>query len=40
MIPGDETLVKMLEDEGCDQKLESPTPYTMSSAAMKAILDN
>ena len=40
MIPGDETVIKMLKDEGCDQKLESPTPYTMSSAVMKAVLDN
>ena len=40
MIPGDETVIKILEDEGCDQKLESPTPYTMSSAAMKAVFDN
>ena len=40
MIPGDETVVKIFEEEGCDQKLESPAPYTMSSAAMKAIFDN
>ena len=40
MIPGDETVVKILKDEGCDQKLESLAPYTMSSAAMKAIFKN
>ena len=40
MIPGDETVVKIFEEEGCDRKLESPTPYTMSSAAMKAVFNN
>ena len=40
MIPGDETVIKIFKEEGCDQKPESPTPYTMSSAAIKAIFDN
>ena len=40
MIPGDETVVKIFEKEECDQKLESPAPYTMSSAAMKAVFYN
>ena len=40
VIPGDETVIKIFKEEGCGQKLESPTPYTMSSAAMKAIFDN
>ena len=40
MIPGDGTVIRIFEEEECDQKLESPAPYTMSSAAMKAILDN
>ena len=40
MIPGDETVIKSFEEEECDQKLESPTPYTMSLAAMKAVFDN
>ena len=40
VIPGDEMIIKIFEEEGCGQKPESPTPYTMSSAAMKAIFDN
>ena len=40
VIPGDETVIKIFEEEGCDQKPESPTPYTVSSAAMKAVFDN
>ena len=40
VIPGDGTVVKIFKEEGCDQKLKSPTLYTMSSAAMKAIFDN
>ena len=36
MIPGDETVVKIFKEEGCDWKLESPAPYTMSLA----IFDN
>ena len=40
VIPGDETVVNIFKEEGCGQKPESPTPYTMSSAAMKAIFDN
>ena len=40
VILGDETVIKIFEEEGCCQKPESPTPYTMSSVAMKAIFDN
>ena len=40
MIPGDETVVKIFEEEECDPKPESPTPYTMSLVAMKVIFDN
>ena len=40
VIPGDETVVKIFKEEGCGQKPESPTPYTMSLAAMKAIFKN
>ena len=40
MIPGNETIVKIFEEEECDQKPESPTLYIMSSAAMKATFDN
>ena len=40
VIPGDETVVRIFEEEGCDRKPESRTPYTMSSAAMKAVFDN
>ena len=40
VVPGDETVMKIFKEEGCDQKPESPTQYTMSSAAMKAIFDN
>ena len=40
MIPGDETVIKIFEEEECDWKPESPAPYTMSSAAMKAVFDN
>ena len=28
MIPGDETVIKIFEEEECDQKSESPTPCT------------
>ena len=40
VIPGDEMAVKIFKEAGCGQKPESATPYTMSSAAMKAIFDN
>ena len=40
VILGDETVVKIYEEEGCGQKPESSTPYTMSSAAMKTIFNN
>ena len=40
VIPGDETVIKIFKEEECDQKLESPAPYTMSLAATKAVFDN
>ena len=40
VIPGDETVIKIFEEGGCGQKPKPPTPYTMSSAAMKAVFDN
>ena len=40
MIPGNETTVKIFEENGCDREPESPAPYAMSSAAMKAVFDN
>ena len=40
VILADEMVVKIFKEEGCCQKPESPTPYTMSSAAMKAVFDN
>ena len=40
MIPGDETVIEIFQEEECDWKPESPAPYTMSLAAMKAIFDN
>ena len=40
MIPGDKTIVRIFEEEECDQKPESLAPYIMSSAAMKAVFDN
>ena len=40
MIPADETIVKIFEEKGCDREPESPAPYAVSLAAMKAIFDN
>ena len=40
VIPCDETVIKIFEEEECGQKPKSPTPYTMSLAAMKAVFDN
>ena len=40
MIPGDETIVKIFQEKGCDQDPESPALYAMLSAAMKAVFDN
>ena len=40
VIPGDEMVVKIFKEEGCGWKPKSPTPHTMSLAAMKAIFDN
>ena len=40
VIPGDEMVIKIFEEEGCGRKPESPAPYTMSLATMKAVFDN
>ena len=40
VIPGNETVVKISKEEGCGQKSKSPTPYTMSLAAMKTVFHN
>ena len=40
MIPCDETVIKIFKEVECDQKPECPTPYTMSSAAVKAVFNN
>ena len=40
VIPGDEMVIKIFKEEDCGWKPKSPTPYTMSSAAMKAAFDN
>ena len=32
--------MKIFEEKGCDQEPESPVPYAMSSAAMKAVFNN
>ena len=40
VIPGDETVIKIFEEEACGQKPKSPAPHTMSLAAMKAVFDN
>ena len=40
VIPGDEMVVKIFKEEGCGQKPKSPTPYTKSLAAMKAVFNN
>ena len=39
IIPGDDTMLKVKEKEE-DRQLERVAPHTMSSEAMKAILDN
>ena len=39
VIPGDETVTKIFEEEGCGQKPKSPAPHTMSLVDMKAIFD-
>ena len=40
VIPGDKMVIKIFKEEGCGWKPESPPPYTMSSATMKAIFNN
>ena len=39
LIPGDDTMVEIFKEES-DRKPETSVPYTMSSAAMKAVFDN
>ena len=40
LIPGDDTMVKILKEEESDRKPERSVPYIMSLAAMKAVFDN
>ena len=40
LIPGDDTMVEIFEEEESDRKPERSVPYTMFSAAMKAVFDN
>ena len=40
LIPGDDIMVEIFEEEESDRKPERSVPYTMSSAAMKAVFNN
>ena len=40
LIPGDDTVVEIFEEEENDRKPERSVTYTMSLAAMKAVFDN
>ena len=40
IIPGDDTMFKVFKEKEEDRQLERFAPHTMSSEAMKAILDN
>ena len=40
LIPGDDTMVEIFKEEESDRKPERSVPYMMSSATMKAVLDN
>ena len=40
LIPGDDTMVEIFEEEESDRKPERSIPCTMSSAAMKAVFNN
>ena len=40
LIPGDDTMVEIFEEEESDRKPERSVPYMMSLAAMKAVIDN
>ena len=40
LIPGDDTMVEIFEEEESDRKSKRSVPYTMSSAAMKAVFNN
>ena len=40
LIPGDDTMVEISEEEESDRKPERSVPYTMSLAAMKTVFNN
>ena len=40
LIPGDDTVVEIFEEEEIERKSERSVPYTMSLAAIKAVFDN
>ena len=40
LIPGYDTVVEIFKEEESDRKPERSVPYTMSSAAIKAVFDN
>ena len=40
LIPGDDTMVEIFKEEESDREPERSVPYTMSSAAIKAVFDN
>ena len=40
LIPGDETVVEIFEEEESDRKPQRSVPYTMSLAAMKGVFNN
>ena len=40
LIPGDDTVVGIFEEEESDRKPEKSVPYTMSLAAMKTVFEN
>ena len=40
LIPEDDTVVEIFEEEESDRKPERSVPYMMSSATMKAVFDN
>ena len=40
LIPGDDTMMEISEEEESDRKPQRSVPYTMSLAAMKAVFNN
>ena len=40
LIPGDDTMVEIFEEEESDRKAKKSVPYAMSLAAMKAVFNN